>query len=608
MCGGEMLSRPESRGFFGAGRRWVLGWTVALTVLSGCTEAPPAQREALAAAGLGSLSQAEEAPQLGVELTPVGLALEVDNGVGVPLRVRAGHSFYINQIDLRAAVAATVDEGVAGLNASGDFMDLNWKDVKLADEEPILLANADGTYTRRRFYRNAKWMESPSNFIIQPVDAEGRATSRAITLKAGTDDERHKRDDFFVRRFRAIQWAKDCPSLTSCAGATQFEEEALVELRNARTVDRTPFTLSSDTKALELHWSQRPGAPYVIPVEQVQGTAFTYGFSIDVQALTPPAANGTYAPGSNVTFQLTLRDGAGNRLHSAGSLPTYNDVVFGSNPSGIQYYRAFFDPTTTYYRRKHRERMLMTQLIGPAHRIQPIRSIIELDAFLDPNDDLQTVGLPERDGVFSQVQLFPPANDLFGGAFDPTHAGWAAPVSDTWTYRIPENAEPGTYLVTVKGRRTWMGEDVPASQTIEIQVGTPEHTKAQLTTGPCNTCHSQGGELSSVLHGNNNRAACAGCHAPLGFELEGPIFVRTHFLHSRSDRFDAPLEKCSSCHVDQAGIQRTSKAACLSCHKSYPDSHVAEFGPIESMYIGGGRESFQQCTGACHTGHPGSGF
>jgi hypothetical protein len=49
-------------------------------------------------------------------------------------------------------------------------------------------------------------------------------------------------------------------------------------------------------------------------------------------------------------------------------------------------------------------------------------------------------------------------------------------------------------------------------------------------------------------------------------------------------------------------------AACLSCHKSYPESHVRQFGPIESMYVGGGRESFQQCTGTCHGTHPGSGF
>ncbi len=601
-----MLSRLGKKGFLGAGRRWVLGGTAALAVLAGC--GPEETLTGAAASMRSALGQASPEEKKGAEPTAVGLALEAEDGVGVTLRVRAGQRFYINQIDLRASVTASHDEGVAGLGLVGDFAHLDWKGVRLVEQEPILLPNADGTYTQRRFFRDAKWMEVQSTFTVQPVDARGRPTGRAITLKAGSDNERNKKDDFFVRRFRAIQWVYDCPSANSCAGASNFLEEALVELRNARTVDRTYFSLSAETQALELHWSQRPGAPFVIPVEQVQATPYAYGFSVDVQALTPPAADGTYAPGSNVTFQLTLRDGAGNRLHPAGSLPTYNEVAFGENPAGIQYYRAFFDPTTTYYRRKHRERMLMSQVIGPAHRIQPIRSIVELGAFLDPNDDVQTTALPERDGVFAQMRLFPEGSDLFGGAFDPTHAGWAAPVSDTWSYRIPENAEPGTYLVTVKGRRTWMGEDVPASRTVEIQVGTPAHTKAALTTGGCNACHTEGGELSSVLHGNGNRAACASCHAPLGFELEGPIFVRTHFLHSRSDRFDAPLEKCSTCHVSPEGIQRTSKAACLSCHKSYPDSHVAKFGPIESMYVGGGRESFQQCTGACHTGHPGSGF
>jgi hypothetical protein len=341
----------------------------------------------------------------------------------------------------------------------------------------------------------------------------------------------------------------------------------------------------------------------------VAAPTYAYGFSIDVKAVTPPRADGTYAPGTAVTFQLGLRDGAGKLLHPAGGLPSYNEVVFGQNEPGIQYYRAFsfIDPSTTYYRRKHRERMLMTQIIGPAQRIQPIRSIVELDAFLGA-DDVQTIGTLERDGVYSQFQTFPPSNKLFGGAFFPETKGWDAPVSTSWTYQLPENAEPGTYLVTVKGRRVYLGEDVPASRTIEIQVGTPLRTQATLTTGSCKTCHNEGGEFTQVLHGNDNRAACAGCHAPLGFELEGPIVVRTHFIHSRSDRFEAPKEQCSNCHLTQESTQRTSKAACLSCHKSYPDSHVARFGPIESMYVGGGRESFQQCTGACHTTHPGSGF
>jgi hypothetical protein len=539
--------------------------------------------------------------------TPVGLALEVEDGEGVPLRVRAGQPFFINQIDLRTSVTATRDEGVDGLRRAGAFSGLGWGGVRLAEQEFELLAGPEG-FKRRRFYRNAAWMDVPSFFWVEQVDAQGRITAAPLVLNAGANDKRREDDDFFVRRFRALQWTYDCTSATDCAGANNFMEEALVELRHARTPCKDKLlNLHPRTTALRLRWSLRPVAAYTIPVEQVARPQYGYGFSIDVAPVTAPRADGTYAPGTAISFQLALKDGSGKRLHPRGSLPTYNEVVFGENEPGIQYYRAFFDPSATYYRRKHRERMLMTQIIGPAQNIQPIRSIIELGDFLAP-EDVQTPATFERDNLFSQVQTFPPGNDLFGGAFDPSHAGWAAPVSDTWTYQIPANAIPGTYLVTVKGRRTYLGEDLPYSRTIEIQVGTRQRTTPVPTTGPCNSCHTKGGELNAVLHGNENRAACNGCHAPLAFELEGPIFVRVHFIHSRSDRYDTSAAQCSSCHLNRQSIQRTSKAACFSCHKTWSAEHQAEFGPLESIYVGGGRESFQQCTSTCHTTHPQSGL
>ena len=538
---------------------------------------------------------------------PVALALDVEDGAGVPLRLKAGQTFYVNQIDLRASITATRDEGVNGLDRTGDFSGLGWGGMKLEETSFELLATPLG-YNRRRFYREAAWMDVPSFFTVEQVDSHGNLTALPVLLSAGANSQSRDTDDFFVRRFRAIQWTHDCVSTSSCAGATNFLEEGLVELRNARTPCKNKqFVLNSRTTALRLRWSLRPVAPYTIPVEQVASPTYDYGFKIEVNPVTPPRADGTYAPGASIKFQLALKDGAGHRLHPQGSLPKYNDVIFGANPSGIQYYQAFFDPTATYYRRKHHERMLMTQIIGPAQLIQPIRSIIDMEAFLAP-EDVQTLGTFERDGVYAQFQTFPPGNDLFGGAFDPAHAGWAAPVSDSWTYKIPANAVPGTYLVTVKGRRVYMGEDVPASTTIEVQVGTTQHTAAALTTGPCNSCHSQGGELGSVLHGNDNRAACSGCHTPLGFELEGPVFVRVHFIHSRSDRFGADLALCSKCHLTNASIQRTSKAACFSCHKTWSPSHQAQFGALTNMYVGGGRESFQQCTSTCHTTHTKSGL
>ena len=164
----------------------------------------------------------------------------------------------------------------------------------------------------------------------------------------------------------------------SCSGSKNFLEEALVEVRNARSGAES-FTLSSDTTQLKVNWSLRSGcSDYTIPVTQVKSPTYAYGISAEIKALTAPRSNGTYAAGSSVRFQVTLKDGAGKRLHPQGSLPTYNEVIFGQNETGIQYYRAFFDPTTTYYRRKHRERMLMAQIIGPAQDIQPIRSIVEL--------------------------------------------------------------------------------------------------------------------------------------------------------------------------------------------------------------------------------------
>ncbi|MBZ4395761.1 MULTISPECIES: cytochrome C [unclassified Myxococcus] len=540
---------------------------------------------------------------------PVGLALEVDNGKGQLLRVRAGSSFYINQIDLRASVLSNRDTGLAALKTQSDFAGLGWSGLKAVDEEPVLLGSP-GAFTRRRFYRGAAWMDVPSIFTVEPVDSRGRLTGLPVVLNIGSEDSRRERtDDFFIRRLRAIQSITDCQSPTNCTGARKFEEEALVEVRNAyEHAKAKAFTLTTTTTALRLRWSLRPFTPYIIPVEQVRDADYAYGFGIDVKALTPPRRDGTYAPGSEITFQVALKDGAGNRLHPEGSLPSYNEVAPDGNAAGIQYYRAFFDATTTYYRRKHRERMLMSQIIGPAQNIQPIRSVIALEAFLDPEVDEQVVATEARDGVYSQFAILPFANIVFRGAFFPEEGLWDRPNTDKWQYKIPADATPGTYLVTVKGRRVYLGEDLPGSRTIEIQVGTPRRTEARLTTGPCNSCHSEGGELSQVLHGNDNRAACSGCHAPLGFELEGPIFVRTHFIHSRSNRFDKPLEQCSSCHLTKESIQRTSKAACLSCHKSYPKSHEAQFGKIESMYVGGGPESFQQCTGACHTQHPRSGL
>src|SRR5690606_18288988 len=159
-----------------------------------------------------------------------------------------------------------------------------------------LLPGPEG-FKRRRFYRDAAWMDVPSFFSVEPVDAHGRLTGVPVRLNAGSNDRRRDSDDFFVRRFRAIQWTNDCVAVGNCEGADSFTEEALVELRYALTPAKIKLLrLRPDTVALRLRWSLRPSAPYSIPVEQVARPESGYGFSIDVAPLTPPRADGTYAP------------------------------------------------------------------------------------------------------------------------------------------------------------------------------------------------------------------------------------------------------------------------------------------------------------------------
>src|SRR5581483_12297511 len=151
-----------------------------------------------------------------------GLAIDIEDGVGVPLSVRAGQTFYVNQIDLRASINAGVDEGVAGLKTTGAASALPWSGVRLVDEEPVAVPNPDGTFIRRRFYREAAWMDLPSWFVVEQLDAQGRPTAIPVIVGSGLEHHRLPFDDFFVRRLRAIQWTYDCPAPNDCTGAQVF--------------------------------------------------------------------------------------------------------------------------------------------------------------------------------------------------------------------------------------------------------------------------------------------------------------------------------------------------------------------------------------------------
>ncbi len=112
------------------------------------------------------------------------------------------------------------------------------------------------------------------------------------------------------------------------------------------------------------------------------------------------------------------------------------------------------------------------------------------------------------------------------------------PVSDTVPFVLPQNAKPGTYLVTFKARRDYGGEALIRVAEAEIQVGQREPSApTTFTTGHCDSCHSGRSGFDHVLHGTADRRLCFGCHAQLQFEPDHALDCRVHDIHTRSHRF-----------------------------------------------------------------------
>jgi hypothetical protein len=472
---------------------------------------------------------------------PVGLSLYFQNGTIAPLFLAGQAPRFLQELDIVASVTTATDQGVAPLATSGDLAGLDWTGVAFVEDD--WRPAPDGTFTRQRFFRGARWMNQDSQLSLSARNQDGAPLGPPIVVHAGADDRRGPAGDFFVRRFVARQITTGCAAVGDCARASSYTAQGLVSLREPVDAEKQARLIAPAATELELFWSADPHRRRAIALQPAPTSPVGSGFQVGIAPVAPPANGQFYRPGDVVSFRVTFRDGEGRRLHPEGSLPTFADFLAGRSPAGLRYIDLALNPTV-YYALKKRESNLVVGLSGPTDRLRVPRATVQPADFFAPQVATASVSL---DGYTALVAGVPPLAVSFGGLVSP--AVWDTPVSDLVTFTIPADALPGTYVVAVKARRDFGGEALNRAQTISIQIGTATPTGFAPTTGHCTECHQGPSALGTILHGLGDRRACSACHPSLFFEPDNALDIRVHFVHSRSRRFPGDVRDCSLCHT-----------------------------------------------------------
>lgn len=501
-------------------------------------------------ASVAAICRADAPPaeaSLGAGAAPVGLSLwwqdgAVRNEAGEARPVDLYEDFrrYVQELDITASVVTGDDRGIEPLKETGDMAGLDWTGVEFVEED--WRPDFEGTFTRSRFYRKARWMERYSIFALVPINAAGAVVGAPVLELAGLDDRQLPGDDGFVRRFDARQITPRCPAIGDCSGATEFIAQGLVQVRYAMQPNARAVSIPSLAKRLKLVWTEDPTNHRLVDVvhRRYVDTPYRYGFAPGLVVKNPPANGVYYVPGEALDVQVTFRDGSGNRLHPEGSLPTYTEFTEDRIESGLRYYDGFQELLTLYYALKHREGMTMWSFSGPTDRVDFPSHVVDFFDFLLPQTTTATVA---ADGFSAVATLNPSFAQLAVPELRST------PVTDTVRFVVPADALPGTYVVAIKARRDWGGEALNRATTLTVQVGQAAPTTFQPDTGGCDGCHQGRASFANILHGLADRRTCPSCHAKLAFEPDHALDYRIHLIHSRSERVAADVYNCSLCHL-----------------------------------------------------------
>src|SRR5690606_9480800 len=216
------------------------------------------------------------------------------------VRLHSNQRRYVQEIDIVESVASSSDTGLEPLLLDSRVSKLDWRGVEQVEE--IWVPSLDGTFTRERYFRNARWMNQPSSFRLVALDANGRKLRSLRIVHAGLDSRQRRSDDMFIRRFVARQSAFGCASVGDCTGAS-YVAEALVQLR-AALEPGAGAVIPPATSELQVFWNRLPKTRFAAGVERAQAPgdpALKSGFQVQLATASSPDNGMFYVPGESVS-------------------------------------------------------------------------------------------------------------------------------------------------------------------------------------------------------------------------------------------------------------------------------------------------------------------
>lgn len=529
------------------------------------------------------------------------------------LKIIANTNYFLNQFavtDTRVNLHtdySQIPQVLKWITTESRFKKLDWRNVGQVEDEWAFFENIPGVsldhWVNFIFFDNANWRRvKDDKFIIEVMDAEGvvRSTQEYFRseLVGSSANVGHSRFGWTAERILPPTYPGErtirplAPVEGYPAEPPLFRTMARLDLvgsTNPFKTLRIPDLRGEG--AIRVTWTQMPDDPFYFPVSYVSqqdlpqscfteaGTPVQCGFGLDPNLrFISPNADNIYKPGDAVNALIDMRDDQGNRLHPPDTLPSGQEVVTNQANGLLYMILPYWD------RFAETDMVPVITMAGPLHKMKTRGNPYNPDHYI--SDPAPYAAIAETATTTLSTAEF---EQKWGTRF---------------SRKLPDNAEPGTYVALIKWNRYFAGERFVKNKPHFFQVGTAERTTYPGRVGNCQICHRGVLSLDNLRHGLSvdHVEGCKSCHQySTARALNIQNFI--HKIHSKSPAYPAPKNDCTMCHLTRESTLRASLDMCSSCH---PTVHGNEF--FASRFNGAVEPTkFGNCAQSCHMDTPPSG-